>query len=202
MIKIIALILTFFLSGCTSFLQQPTITLNKPVNHYLPWAQRKIQLNTLQAWQANGNIAIHTTKNSGVNASFSWQQIKTQYELRLFGPFGAQSILLSGNPQQVILLAHNQTYTAQNAERLLTQQLGLHLPVSELYYWLRGLPAPQMRYTSNLDAYNRLLQLRQSHWRINYLHYTNVGNIDIPDHIELSNGSWKVKVLITHWNLN
>ncbi|MES2141944.1 MAG: lipoprotein insertase outer membrane protein LolB [Pseudomonadota bacterium] len=201
MIKIIALILTFFLSGCTSFLQQPTVNLNKPVNHYLPWTQRKTQLNALQNWQANGNIAIHTPK-SGVNASFSWQQLNANYNLRLFGPFGTQSILLSGTPQQVSLVTHNQTYTAQNAERLLAQQLGLRLPVSELYYWLRGLPAPQSRYTINLDAYNRLLQLRQSHWRINYLHYTNIGNIDIPEHIELSNGQWKVKILVTRWNLN
>ncbi len=201
MAKIIALILTFFLSGCTSFLPQSTISSPKPVNHYLSWTQRKTQLNALQNWQANGNIAIHSP-NKGVNAAFSWQQIKTNYDLRLFGPFGTQSILLSGNPQQVTLLAHNQTYTTQNAERLLSQQLGLHLPVSELYYWLRGLPAPQSRYTINLDAYNRLLKLRQSHWRINYLQYTNSRNIDIPDRIELSNGQWKVKILITHWDLN
>lgn len=202
MTKIIALILTFFLCGCTSFIQQPPLKLNKPINHYLPWIQRKAQLNALEDWQANGNIAIHSKKGSGVNASFSWQQLKTNYQLRLFGPFGTQSILLSGNPQQVTLSAHNQTTTAQTAESLLTQQLGLYLPVSQLYYWLRGLPAPQSRYTINLDAYNRLLQLRQSHWRINYLHYTNVGRVDIPDRMVLSNAQWKVQIIITHWDLH
>src|SRR5205814_3881096 len=125
MIKIIALILTFFLSGCASFLQQP-VQANKSVNHYLPWAQRKAQLNTLQNWQANGNIAIHAKKGSGANASFSWEQIQRNYQLRLFGPFGIQSILLSGNPQQVTLYARNQVVSADNAESLLAQQTGLH----------------------------------------------------------------------------
>lgn len=200
MIKIIAIILTFFLGGCASFSQQPSIT--KPVNHYLPWAQRKAQLNTLQNWQANGNIAIHAKKGSGANASFSWEQIQHNYQLRLFGPFGIQSILLSGNPQRVTLYARNQVVSADNAESLLAQQTGLHLPVSQLYYWLRGLPAPQLRYTINLDAYNRLLKLRQSGWRIEYLHYTNVGKLDIPDQILLTHPDWKIRILITHWDIN
>ncbi|MDQ8039584.1 MAG: lipoprotein insertase outer membrane protein LolB [Rickettsiella sp.] len=202
MAKIIALIFTFLLCGCTSFSQHSAITPAKPINHYLPWTQRKLQLNALQEWQANGNIAIHSVNGKGVNASFSWQQMKTDYQLRLFGPFGTQSILLIGNPQQVTLLAHNQHITAPSAESLLTQQLGLYLPVSQLYYWLRGLPTPQSRYTINFDAYNHLLQLRQSHWRINYLHYTNIGSIDIPDRIVLSNAQWTVQILITHWDLH
>lgn len=198
--KIIALILTFFLTACTSFSQPPTLYPNKPINHYLPWAQRKAQLNALSHWQANGNIAIHSKKSSGANASFSWQQMKTQYQLRLFGPFGTQSVLLSGNPKQVTLLAHNQAITAKNSEQLLAQQLGLHLPVSQLYYWLRGLPAPQSRYTLCLDAYNRLMKLHQSGWRINYLQYMNSGKIDVPKHIELSTEQWQVRILLTHWD--
>jgi outer membrane lipoprotein LolB len=199
---IIALILTLLLSACSTFFQTTFPPAKKTVNHYLAWTQRKAQLNALTNWQANGNIAIHANKRTGTNAAFSWQQIKTSYQLRLFGPFGSQSILLLGNPKQVTLIAHNQTTHAQDAEHLLMQQLGLYLPVSQLYYWLRGLPAPQSRYTVNLDAYNRLLKLRQSGWRINYLHYTNSGTLDIPKHIELSNGQWQVRILITHWEFN
>lgn len=198
--KIIGLILTLFLAGCTSFLHQTPIT--QSVNHYLPWAERKTQLNTLDKWQANGNIAIHNSNSLGVNASFSWQQIKRNYKLRIFGPFGTQSILLSGNPQQVTLTTHNQVFNSDNPESLLEQQSGLHLPVSQLYFWLRGLPTPQLRYTVNLDAYNRLLKLRQSGWRIDYLHYTNVGKLDIPDQILLTHKLWKIRILITRWNIN
>jgi outer membrane lipoprotein LolB len=197
--KIIALILTFFLTACTSFSPSSGLYSDKPINHYLPWAQRKAQLNALQTWRANGNIVIHGEEAYGTNASFSWQQTKQNYQLLLFGPLGTQSVLLAGNPRQVTLLTHNQTVVAQNAEQLLAQQLGLHLPVSQLHYWLRGLPAPHSPYIVNLDAYNRLLKLRQSGWRINYSQYTNNGKIDIPERIELSNGQWQAKILIVHW---
>jgi outer membrane lipoprotein LolB len=197
--KILALILTFFLSGCVNTLPAPNFYTGKSINHYLSWTQRKKQLNELHAWLANGNIAIRGINGAGVNSSFSWQQNVTQYQLRLFGPLGTSSILLLGNPQHVTLLTHNQTFTASNAEQLLAQQLNIHLPVSQLYYWLRGLPAPQTRYTMNLDAYNRLMQLRQSGWRISYLHYTNNGKLDIPDRLLLVNPQWKIQILITHW---
>lgn len=200
--KSIALILTFFLTACANFSQTPNFYPDKTIHHYLPWAKRKTQLNNLQDWSAQGNIAIRATNNSGLNASFHWQQIKTDYQLRLFGPLGTQTILLHGTPKQVSLFTHKQVYQAKDAEQLLAQQLGLRLPVSQLYYWLRGLPAPQSRYTINLDAYNRLLKLRQSGWKIDYLQYTNSGRIDIPNRLSLSNAQWKVQILITRWNLN
>jgi len=196
----IAFILTFILTGCANFSQAPIRYPHKPINHYLSWTQRKAQLNALSDWQANGNIVIHSENGSGANTSFSWQQAKKNYQLRLFGPLGTHSVLLSGNLRQVTLFTHNQTTTAQNAEQLLAQQLGLHLPISQLHYWLRGLPAPQSRYAISLDAYNRSLTLRQSGWRINYTQYTNSGNVDIPERIELANRQWQVRVLITHWD--
>lgn len=204
MIKIITVIislLTIFLSGCASFFIQPAPPPppKKIVNHYLPWIKRKAQLNAVKNWRANGNLAVHATQGKGVNASFSWEQINTHYQLSFFGPLGTSSAVLSGNPNSVCLTTHQRTYTAKNPEQLLQNQLGLSLPVSQLYYWLRGLPAPQSRYTINLDAFNRLLKLRQSGWRISYHRYTNAGNRDVPDRIELSNCDWKIRISINHW---
>jgi outer membrane lipoprotein LolB len=197
--KFIVIILAIFLSGCASLIQRaapPPPPRAKIVSHYLPWAQRKVQLNALQNFRANGNLAVHATSGRGVNASFSWEQHHHTYQLSFFGPLGTQSTVLTGNPSQVCLTTHQQTYTAQNPERLLQDQLGLNLPVSQLYYWLRGLPAPQSRYTTNLDAFNRIMQLRQSGWRVIYKHFTN-----LPDRIEMSNCQWQVRIVINHWDI-
>ena len=123
------------------------------------------------------------------------------YQLNFFGPLGTQSAVLTGNPKRVSLTTHQQTYHAQNPEKLLHDQLGLNLPVSQFYYWLRGLPAPQSRYTTNLDAYNHIMQLRQSGWRVVYQHFTNIGKIDLPDRIQLSNCQWQVRIKLTHWDI-
>lgn len=200
--KISVIILAVFLSSCASFTQTST-PLPKPkiINHYLPWTQRKAQLNTIQNFRVNGNLAIHETTGHGVNASFSWKQDYPNYQLNFFGPLGTQSAVLTSDPKRVSLTTHQKTYHAQNPEKLLHNQLGLNLPVSQFYYWLRGLPAPQSRYTTNLDAYNRIMQLRQSGWRVVYQHFTNIGKIDLPDRIQLSNCQWQVRIKLTQWDI-
>lgn len=200
--KIVVIILAIFLSSCASFTQAPMpLPQPKIVNHYLPWAYRKAQLNAIQNFRVNGNLAIHETSGRGVNASFSWEQIYPNYQLSFFGPLGSKSAVLTANPSQISLSTHQQTYYAKNPEQLLQDQLGLNLPVSQLYYWLRGLPAPQSRYTTHLDAYNRVMQLRQSGWCVIYRHFTNLGKIDLPDRIDLSNCQWKVRIKLNHWDI-
>ncbi len=194
------LLFPFLFTGCAGFPTQPPSS-PETINHYLAWSERKAQLKHLQHWQAGGNFAVHSKQKLGVNASFSWQQAEPNYQFHLLGPFGSPSLLLKGNAQHVSLITSQKNYQAATAEKLLQQQLGLRLPVSQLRYWLRGLPAPQTRYTANLDAYNRLLKLRQSGWQVNYLHYTNRGKIDLPDHLLLSYQHWQIKLMITNWDL-
>ncbi len=201
--KISVIIVTLLLASCASFNPSTLAAARtKTINHYLPWEKRKAQLNNLQHWQARGNLAAHSSSQQGINASFSWQQNYHSYQLIFFGPLGSQSAVLAGSPERVCLTTHRQTYTAQSPESLLADKLGLRLPVSQLYYWLRGLPSPQSRYTTNLDAYNHLLKLRQSGWRVDYSHYTNNGVIDLPDRLEISNGQWQVRIAIAHWDLH
>lgn len=201
--KISVIILTVFLSSCASFTKTP-IPLHEPkiVNHYLPWVYRKAQLNAIQNFRVNGNLAVHDTFGHGANASFSWEQHYPHYQLSFFGPLGSQSAVLTVSPKRVSLSTHQKTYHAQSPEQLLHDQLGLNLPLSYFYYWLRGLPAPQSRYTTHLDAYNRIMQLRQSGWRVVYTHFTNVGKVDLPDRIDLSNDQWRVRMVLNHWDIN
>lgn len=205
MIKIITVVVSLLvisLSACSSF--SPISSLPPPphvINHYMPWVKRKAQLDALTSWHANGNLAARTRQGKGVNASFSWEQTNpTSYQLTLFGPLGTSSAVLTGHPNQVSLALHQRIFTAKNPEQLLQDQLGLRLPVSQLYYWLRALPAPQSRYTVNLDAFNRLLTLRQSGWLITYNRYTNVGNRDLPDQLEITNRDWQIRIAINHWD--
>lgn len=199
--KFSVIILAIFLSSCASFTPTPPLTKPKIISHYLTWAQRKAQLNAIQNFRVNGNLAVHEAPGRGVNASFSWEQNYPNYQLSFFGPLGSQSAVLTRSPQEITLTTHQETYHAQTPEQLLHDQLDLNLPISQFYYWLRGLPAPQSRYTTHLDAYNRLMQLRQSGWRVVYKHFTNIGKIDLPDRIDLSNSQWQVRILINHWDI-
>lgn len=166
----------------------------------MPWPQQQKQLKSLKQWSAEGSIGARSV-NKGLNASFSWQQEYDNYTIQLFGPFGINRTQLIGNKQQVTLQTAKETSTARNPELLLQKRTGWRLPVSNLYYWLRGLPAPNARYTHVLDANNHLTQLNQAGWTVTYLRYSAVNNIDLPAQILLANPQWQVRLVIKQWQL-
>ncbi len=170
--------------------------------HHLSWPERQKQLMALQTWSAQGDAAAHSD-TKGWNASFSWQQTKNDYAMQLFGPLGLNRMQLTGDPSQSTLKTGSQTFTAPNAELLLQQQTGWQLPVADLNYWLRGLPAPQgSKFKRSFDLNNHIVHLNQQGWDILYLRYVSVKGIDLPDRILLSNPQWQVHLVVRRWQLD
>lgn len=176
----------------------------KPLgNHFLTWPERQTQLTSLQSWHTQGSIAIHSV-NKGWNASFNWQQQDAQnYNLALFGPLGINRTVLSGSPQGVVLQTAKGAVSANSAETLLQQQIGWYLPVSNLYYWIRGLPSPHAKTQHySYDMNRHLAQLTQDGWHIIYLRYLSIDGIDLPDRMLISNPSMQVRIVISRWEIN
>lgn len=195
----ILLLLTLSLTGCATS-QITSNNIDKPLgNHYLDRSQRHAQLSTITNWNARGSIAIHT-QQKGWNASFNWQQQNTSYNIALFGPLGTNHIQLSGNPQQVTLQTANRRVSASTPEELLRRQVGWNIPVSDLVYWLRGLPGPDSRSRQSYDINNHLVQLTQQGWHIIYLRYTTVNGTDLPNRLLLSNPSLQIRIVISQWD--
>lgn len=199
----LTILLLFFslLYGCASLNKAPTEYGMPLTTHHLPWKDRYQQLSALQNWTAQGNAAAHSD-TKGWNASYNWQQTGDQYTLQLFGPLGFNRIILDGSPSQATLRTMQASYSAANATALLQQQTGWQLPVSDLSYWLKGLPAPHdTHFKRSLDINNHLVNLYQHGWQVTYLRYVSVNGTDLPDRILLRNPQWQVHVVITHWQL-
>jgi len=201
--KLALLILPLALTGCATTAVNSGATFSENGNslgtHYLARPARQAQLSAIRQWSARGNIAIHT-EQKGWNASFNWQQQGENYNLVLFGPLGTNRVQLIGSPQQVTLQSATRTVTSTSAETLLQQQLGWSVPVSNLYYWLRGMPAPGSRARQSYDLNNHIVQLTQDGWHIIYLRYISVNGVDVPNRLLLSNPRLQVRVLITQWD--
>jgi outer membrane lipoprotein LolB len=203
--RLLLLLIPVFLTACTTFnTETPSSVVdgNKPLGtHSMPWPKRQAQLMALQNWSAQGNAAAHTD-TKGWNASYHWQQNDNNYSLVMFGPLGMDRIQISGTPGQSTLTTSAQkTFTANSPETLLLEQTGWSLPVSDLYYWLRGLPDPHGRFKRSFDLNNHIVHLYQNGWEIRYLRYISVNNIDLPHRIVLSNDQWQVRLVITQWQL-
>lgn len=171
------------------------------LNHLMSWPARQKQLRTIQHWQLNGAIAIKTAQQ-GQTASLSWQQLSRQnYHISLYGPLGAGRVTLTGHKDGVRLLANNKLYQAKTPEALMQEMLGWQLPVGNLYYWVRGLPAPSLQAQVRFDSYHHLSRLQQQGWTVTYQRYTGVGHFDLPSLLTLQRQDLTVKIVISQWQL-
>jgi outer membrane lipoprotein LolB len=155
----------------------------------------------VNSWQLSGAMAA---KGNGKawSASVNWQQYGMgSYNIRLFGPLGSGTVIIEKQGGMVTYKDGPKTATSKSADDLLQKQTGIRLPINNFYYWVRGLPAPGGVQAENRDAANHLISLRQSGYTINYGGYTTVGNVDLPNKINLQGNGVTIKLVIKHWNV-
>ncbi len=193
------LMLSFILSACSTVKEASTPAQNKQTS----WDNRHTTLSSIQHWNIEGMIAVRNqVKNDSGSANWKWEQNHSNYTMLFYGPMGAGTQKLSGGPGKVVLqMADGKTATARSPEALLASQTGWRLPVSSLYYWIRGLPVPGLSAEKKFDSFNHLTQLNQQGWMIQYLRYTSVNQVDLPTKIFLVNPQMNVKMIISQWNI-
>jgi outer membrane lipoprotein LolB len=195
--KILIFCLALGLTGCTT-VTTPTAPAQ---NQIVSWDSRVKALSAIQEWDIKATLAMHTEKEAE-SGSMHWQQDHDTYTISLFGPLGSSSMILSGSPGNVELMTpQGKKIYATSPEILLAQSTGWHLPISQLAFWIRGLPAPEAPATKSFDAYKHLIELNQLGWKIQYLRYTSVNHIDLPTKIFMNYPALNVRILINQWQI-
>lgn len=153
----------------------------------------------VSSWDVRGSMAAKN-KSKGWSATMNWlQRGQSTYQIRLMGPLGGGTVLISRSGGVVTLKDGPKTTSSSNAEELLLKQTGIRLPVSNLYYWVRGLPAPGSIQSEQRDSANHLLRLKQNGYTINFTQYTAVKGIHLPSMIQLNGNGLMIKVRIRSW---
>lgn len=172
-----------------------------PANKIIPLEKRKAETATISTWEINGAMAAKS-KNKGWSATMNWvQHSANSYQIRLIGPLGGGTVMINKSGKNITFQDGAKTSTSTNADELLVKQTGIRLPVNNLYYWVRGLPAPGVVQSEQHDTYNHLTQLKQSGYVIDFTKYTSVKGIDLPSIIRLEGNGVMVKVIIKHWTV-
>lgn len=197
--KLLAISTICLLSACAAT-QRPAA--EQPVNKVMPVEKRKAETAKVSSFELNGAMAAKN-KSKGWSASMNWlQNGPSSYQLRLIGPLGGGSVLVKRSGSTITFQDGAQRATSSNADELLKEKTGIRLPVNNLYYWVRGLPAPGDKASEARDQYNHLVQLKQAGYTINFTKYTSVKGIDLPSMIRLEGNGLMVKVIIKNWNLS
>ena len=188
--------LLLVLSGCSHFTEQEQLSGSGQADS---WQTHKQQLTPLDAWQINGKIGIRSEKESG-SAVLFWLQRQDYFDIRLSGPLGQSSTRLIGRQGAVSLeIANRGSFQATSAEELMQQQLGWSLPVENLLWWVRGLPAPHSKSKLQLDSNSLLTRLEQDQWQVEYLSYRTENNLQLPERIKLSGAGLNITLVIKEW---
>lgn len=193
LLRLGAALLLCTLVGCT------TLT---PSSAPLPrnGQDKLVPLDRQKRWHMTGKIGVITRQKS-FSASLDWRVDHGRYGLLLYGPLGTNQVTLRGQPGQVVLeTTDGNRFMAKSPEDLLARQWGHRLPVSNLFYWVRGLPVPQLAAKKHYDQAHLLRELTQAGWHIHYGPYRRFGNHMLPEKLWATSPELQAKIIIYHWD--
>ncbi|MCF6783879.1 MULTISPECIES: lipoprotein insertase outer membrane protein LolB [Pseudomonadaceae] len=189
-------LLALLLAGCAGLGPQESV--QGPGNAE-DWKTHKARISHIDGWQISGKIGIRAPQDSGSGTLF-WLQRQDYFDIRLSGPLGRGATRLTGRSDAVTLeVAGQGRFEAQSPEALVESQLGWQLPVSNLLWWIRGLPAPDSRSRISLDHNGRLATLQQDNWDVQYLAYEEEDGLALPSRIKLEGRDLQITLVIKDW---
>ncbi len=174
-----------------------------PEGHFqvIPRYQRQAELAQMTHWQIKGAFSItqHAKRHS---AHFTWNQLgNDEYRIRISSALDLYHVYLLGRHGSVTMWRSDRDFeTAKSAERLMQQEMGWSLPMSNMRYWVRGLPAPG-KHKAAYDHYGLLRSLQQQGWHIDYTRYRTVNGYDLPRRMEIQRPGMFVEIVIRYWTL-
>ena len=198
-IALITTAIAFMIVSCSTIAPPKKAESTTPT---LSKEKRPEALNNIRRWQINGKIGVQSRQNAG-SASVNWAQNGGQYAISLTGPMGAGNMNLQGSIHGGVLLktSNEKELRARTAEELLAKAWGYRVPVSHLFYWIRGLSVPSLPTQTALDHEGRLSKLVQQGWHIHYLAYTQQNGLYLPSRIDILSSGLRIKIVIYQWEI-
>lgn len=150
------------------------------------WQTRESALLPIQHWELRGRLAVHAAERGG-QASLTWKRAAAQHSIRLNGPLGRGVVRITQDETGAQLQdAEQRVFHAASAEELLYHYTGWRLPLTNLNYWVRGVPVPDLPAIRELDDTGRLKTLRQQGWEVQYQEYVRFEDHELPNRLTLT----------------
>jgi outer membrane lipoprotein LolB len=187
--------------GCAALLLAGCATVPRPSDTIEPWAQRLAALQAIDRFEVDGRIAA-SDGSTGFSAGLRWRQRADTASVDLTAPLGvgAAHIEQTGSALQ-LRTSQGDLYDGEEASGQLADTLGFVPPIHSLGFWLRGASDPALPASESLDAEQRLAHLEQDGWRVDYPDYMRIGHIWLPQHLTVTRGGLRLRLVINAWRL-
>ncbi len=174
----VMLSLTLMLSACTSLMEIPDTD--------------------QQQWRIEGKLGI-TTPNESLSGFLIWEQNQDTYSIHVSGPLGQGSTQIDGNNDEITLTQGKRQLHSHDPSVLLYEQMGWRFPITNLRYWVIGEAAPLTLSERSYDEDERLEELMQDGWKIEYFRYDSYTGL--PSRLRISQGDWRFLLVIKRWSV-
>jgi outer membrane lipoprotein LolB len=187
-------LLTSLISGC-SLLRSPAPTPAPTIN----WVNHVRALTFFTDWHIKGKIGFKQPGNGG-SAYIDWTQSNDSFHITLSGPLGQGATIISGNDSGARLdTASNGSFISETPEQLLSEHTGWYIPLSNLLYWVRGLPEPRIPAHKTLNASGLIGTMQQGQWQLSFDRYKSIFGQPLPHRIKMKSQGLTVTLLIKKW---
>lgn len=146
-------------------------------------------------WGFDGRLAITTDKDA-LSASVAWIHNPEVDVFELSGPLAQGRVKITVRPQQVSIDDGDGIKVFDGEpEQIITEQLGLPIPVKSLCYWVLGLNDPGTVFVIQGEGFV------QSGWTVQYKSMQTVKNLELPYKIGIEHQVGRLKLIIDQWNI-
>lgn len=197
------LLTSLFLVSCSL-----DISDNRPTNvQYIEksdstWQQHLEKVKRITSYHSKGIIGYISPKQR-FSTAFDWQYHHPQkYTLELSSTLSSAKLTFQMHAQGLTISDEKgRQRSAQDAQTLLQEIIGMDIPLTQLATWLKGEPNERQDYnvgTNHLLA-NFSYAMNGQHWTIDYLNYHHTGALPLPRDILLKNNQQTLKIRVNEW---
>ncbi|WP_395374417.1 lipoprotein insertase outer membrane protein LolB [Marinicella sp. W31] len=149
-------------------------------------------------WKIEGKIAFSDGRDGG-SGKFNWQAEDDAVQVELRAPLGQGSWRLNeeANGEARLYSGKDDFVTAEDAEILVSRQIGWHVPWHALKAWLRVTPHQQAQATEKQE--DNILVISEQGWRIEYKKWSNASGRLLPTRITARKEPYSIKLSIRKW---
>lgn len=166
------------LNACASFYN---IEASKPATVYIrPTA-------VVTDFNISGRFSIKN-KEKNYYGNLTWSRTGNNEALDFNSPIGQTFARIVIESNNVTLTTNKDTYTGDDLDNMMIEELGFTLPLNYLHYWIQGVEFPNELITETLN--NGFIQLG---WRVEYLEWQDKTHAKI---IMCSKGDLIIKLLL------
>jgi outer membrane lipoprotein LolB len=164
-----------------------------------PWAEQRAALEKLDRFHLDGRVAV-AANGQGFSASLRYEQLPRGSNLSLDGPLGIGGlrVALEGDTLE-IATSRGEKLDGDAARAELERRLGFALPLSELRWWLLGIPAPGEADVHQDAGTGEIKDFTQGGWRIS-VNTRGAGlGFSLPQRLTAEREGARFKLLVERW---